>query len=217
MKLKDLESHLSHVRPFAAPKWHLEQYPTSAHLAARMLYTAESMYSDICDSHVVDLGTGAGMLAIASAMMGAGHVTAVDIDTDALAVCRENLRECECEDLVDLVHADLGGEQIPLRGGAQFDVVVTNPPFGTKNSAGIDVRFLQHAVGLAPVVYSLHKSSTREYLKKRAADWGCDFEVVAEMKFDIPQMYKFHKKKSVDVMVDLIRLERKPPSNSGRR
>ena len=31
-------------------------------------------------------------------------------------------------------------------------------------------------------------------------------EVVAEMKFDIPAMYKFHKEKSVDVRVDLLRL-----------
>ena len=32
--------------------------------------------------------------------------------------------------------------------------------------------------------------------------------MIAEMKFDIPQMHKFHKKKSVDVEVDLIRLHR---------
>lgn len=31
-------------------------------------------------------------------------------------------------------------------------------------------------------------------------------KVVAEMKFDIPNMYKFHKQKSVDVEVDLIRV-----------
>ena len=36
--------------------------------------------------------------------------------------------------------------------------------------------------------------------------WGLDVEVVAQMKFDIPNMYKFHKQKSVDVDVDLIRI-----------
>jgi predicted RNA methylase len=30
--------------------------------------------------------------------------------------------------------------------------------------------------------------------------------LAAEMKFDIPQMYKFHEQKSVDVEVDLLRL-----------
>jgi len=36
--------------------------------------------------------------------------------------------------------------------------------------------------------------------------WGLNAEVVAEMKFDIPNMYKFHKQKCVDVNVDLLRI-----------
>ena len=46
--------------------------------------------------------------------------------------------------------------------------------------------------------------------KKRCAaeEWGVKLEVVAELKFDIPQMYKFHKKKSVDVEVDFLRFEK---------
>ena len=35
---------------------------------------------------------------------------------------------------------------------------------------------------------------------------GLDVEFAAQMKFDIPNMYKFHKQKSVDVDVDLIRI-----------
>ena len=38
-------------------------------------------------------------------------------------------------------------------------------------------------------------------------DWGFpDSEVVAEMRFDIPKSYDFHKSKSKDVEVDLIRI-----------
>ena len=38
-------------------------------------------------------------------------------------------------------------------------------------------------------------------------DWGFpDSEVVAEMKFDIPKSYNFHKAKTKDVEVDLIRI-----------
>ena len=38
-------------------------------------------------------------------------------------------------------------------------------------------------------------------------DWGFpECEVVAEMRFDIPKAYKFHKSKSKDVEVDLIRI-----------
>jgi rRNA N6-adenosine-methyltransferase METTL5 len=55
-------------------------------------------------------------------------------------------------------------------------------------------------------VYSLHKTSTRSHVVRRASRWGTA-EVIAEMKFDIPKMYKFHKKNNVAVEVDLIRVE----------
>lgn len=89
------------------------------------------------------------------------------------------------------------------------DTVVCNPPFGTKNNAGMDVRFLQTAVRLARrAVYSFHKSSTRAYLQKLVTDkWQIQFTVVAEMQFDIDRMYKFHKEKTRDVAVDLIRID----------
>ncbi|KAJ2706143.1 Methyltransferase-like protein 5, partial [Coemansia spiralis] len=90
----------------------------------------------------------------------------------------------------------------------QFDTAVLNPPFGTKpGNKGIDVLFLQAACAMATgAVYSLHKSSTREYLVKKAASWGFHCEVLAELRFDVPMMYRFHKKKSVDIEVDLLRL-----------
>ena len=72
----------------------------------------------------------------------------------------------------------------------------------------MDVQFLRAAVRLARrAVYSFHKTSTRDYLVRTLQDeWNLDVKVVAEMKFDIPNMYKFHKQKSVDVEVDLIRV-----------
>ena len=83
-----------------------------------------------------------------------------------------------------------------------------SPPFGTKNNEGIDVQFLKTAIRLAKrSVYSFHKTSTRPFLLKLLNEkWGLNAEVVAEMKFDIPNMYKFHKQKSVDVEVDLLRV-----------
>lgn len=43
-----------------------------------------------------------------------------------------------------------------------FDTVVMNPPFGTKNNAGIDMKFLKMGLDLScDSVYSLHKSTTR--------------------------------------------------------
>ena len=89
------------------------------------------------------------------------------------------------------------------------DTVVTNPPFGTKNNAGMDLRFLRTATRLARrAVYSFHKTSTRSFLLSQVRDvWGMKVEVVAEMKFELPKVYKFHKEKSVDIEVDLVRVE----------
>lgn len=97
------------------------------------------------------------------------------------------------------------------------DTVMTNPPFGTKpDKAGMDAEFLKLACRLATrAVYSFHKTSTRSYIVSLAKSLPKveNVTVVAEMKFDIPQTYKFHKKASVDVLVDLIRVQLKNESS----
>jgi predicted RNA methylase len=44
---------------------------------------------------------------------------------------------------------------------------------------------------------------------KKGIEFGFPGEVIANLNYDIPAMYKFHKKKSVDIQVDLIRFEKK--------
>jgi predicted RNA methylase len=44
MKLRYLETALSEVDVFEEPKIELEQVPTSAHIAARMIHTAAEVY-----------------------------------------------------------------------------------------------------------------------------------------------------------------------------
>uniref|UniRef100_A0A3B4XAT2 Methyltransferase 5, N6-adenosine n=1 Tax=Seriola lalandi dorsalis TaxID=1841481 RepID=A0A3B4XAT2_SERLL len=63
---------------------------------------------------------------------------------------------------------------------------------------GMDMQFLKAALTMAKtVVYSLHKTSTREHIQKKANNWGVKMEVIAELRYDLPASYKFHKKKSV--------------------
>jgi len=91
-----------------------------------------------------------------------------------------------------------------------FDTVLMNPPFGTRRQ-GIDVAFLRSALSLCTrngVVYSLHKSSTRAHLAHLAETWGVGCALVAELKFDIPATYAFHKADSLDVDVDLLRFSK---------
>ncbi|GBG28064.1 6-phosphofructo-2-kinase/fructose-2,6-bisphosphatase 2 [Hondaea fermentalgiana] len=209
MKLKQLESALSHVEPFREPRWDLEQYPTSAHIAARILYTADASFDDIEDKTVLDLGCGTCMLGIAAQILGSAYTLGVDLDPNALAVAVDNIEEMEVD--IDLINANVLDGSLPLPA-ASFDTVVMNPPFGTRNK-GADVAFIETALRLSrKAVYSLHKSSTRDFLQRKAnKDWEVSFEVIAQLRFDIPKMYKFHKKQSADVMVDLIRLCKPDP------
>ena len=99
-----------------------------------------------------------------------------------------------------------GEDGIPMADNS-VDTVLTNPPFGTKDNAGVDVQFLRTACRLARrAVYSFHKRTTRGFLISIVEEWGYKASVVAEMDFDIPQSYHFHNQKTKDVAVDLIRV-----------
>jgi putative methylase len=72
-------------------------------------------------------------------------------------------------------------------------VALTNPPFGTKNNAGVDLMFVQAGLAAAQVVYSMHKTSTRRFVQKRCGQLNADAEVVARLRYDLPRTYKFHR------------------------
>ena len=68
------------------------------------------------------------------------------------------------------------------------------------------MKFLQNALSITSnVVYSLHKTSTRDYILKMAKEWNSEAEVLAELRFDLRKTYKFHQKQSLDIAVDFIR------------
>ncbi|MFB6216919.1 MAG: METTL5 family protein, partial [Candidatus Aenigmatarchaeota archaeon] len=84
----ELKKKLSRVEGFSQPRVELEQYVTPPELAADLIHTAY-MQGDVEGKEVVDLGTGTGILAIGAALAGA-QVTAVEKDSDAIEIAREN-------------------------------------------------------------------------------------------------------------------------------
>eukprot|EP01079_Euglenida_sp_SAG-EU17-18_P002241 gene2241-3118_t len=196
MKLKHLESALCGVEVFAKPKVQLEQYITPPHLAAQLLL---HMHEDgnVEGCNILDLGCGTGMLGIGCAVLGAGQVTGVDLDPAALAIASENVAEFELDGVVGLMLGDVRKTVPSLRRGGMFDTAVTNPPFGTKDNAGLDMLFLHAAV----------QSSTRAHVLSKARSWGCKARVVAELRYNLDASYKFHKKASKDIAVDFICVE----------
>ena len=55
----------------------------------------------------LDVGTGSGILAICAGLLGAGDVTAVDIDPDAVRVAKENMEKNGLQGKVDVRQGDL--------------------------------------------------------------------------------------------------------------
>lgn len=64
-------------------------------------------------------------------------MTGIDVDEDALAVCRHNIEEFEMDNISVECHdiKCLGSDVIDRLKG-HVDTVIMNPPFGTKHNEG---------------------------------------------------------------------------------
>jgi len=195
----DLAIALQKVNPHPKPAVALEQYTIPADLAAEILFTACYAHDDIQGKRVLDLGTGTGRLALGASVLGARTIVGVDIDTSSIRVASQSAKFLHAR--VSWVVADIG----TIRG--PFDTVVMNPPFGTKQPH-TDIQFLQCAQNLAPVIYSIHKSSTRNFLEQWLQNQALKGERITSTKMEIPRQFSFHRKPKRFVEVDVFRILR---------
>ena len=193
---RQLEIQLGKLKILQSPQLRLEQYPVSAKVAAELLHMAGFEHHDL-QGKTIDLGTGTGRLAIGAATMGSKQVTGVDIDERSITLARENAIAAGVR--VEWVVSDI--KEVV---GA-YDTVIMNPPYGTRSSHA-DVQFLERAFELAPVSYSIHKSSTREFLRRVIERKNRRIDAVRSMSLDIPHLFPFHQKKWEKVDVDLYRI-----------
>ena len=193
---RQLEIQLGKLKILQTPQLRLEQYPVSAKVAAELLHMAGFEHHDL-QGETIDLGTGTGRLAIGAATMGSKQVVGVDIDERSIALARENAIAAGVR--VEWVVSDI--KEVV---GA-YNTVIMNPPYGTRSSHA-DVQFLERAFELAPVSYSIHKSSTREFLRRVIERKNRRTDAVRSMSLDIPHLFPFHQKKWEKVDVDLYRI-----------
>jgi putative methylase len=204
MKLKNLEMALQRLAGFSRPRAALEQYQTPAPLAARLLYHA-LMKGDIGGHPVTDLGSGTGVLAIGAALLGAGPVTGVEIDEKAVTVAEENAGLLEVD--VEFMVADVKDPSLPGRIGS-CDTVIMNPPFGAQN-VHADRPFIDLALSLAPVTYSIFNAGSIQFVTAYTKDWATVDEKIGGA-FPIKRTFAFHTKDVQEIGVEIVRLKRKP-------
>jgi len=217
----DLERFLSSIQVNLKPKASLEQYTTSEHIAAIMLYIAAYTNNDIAHKRVLDLGCGTGRLSLGAAFLGAETVLGVDIDRDVLKVAVTNAQNTGLTANTAWVNGD-----ISVVNGC-FDTVLQNPPFGVQ-TRNADRAFLVKALASGKLIYSLHnhpevdkrligmlKSSgsglfevqPSAFLKRFIEQHGGVIRNVYAMLMTIPKMFDFHIKEHHDFVIDLYVIE----------
>ncbi len=198
MRRKRLEIALQKLRPLESRSARLEQYETPAAVAADILWEAFSA-GDIHGRSVADLGCGNGVFCIGAKLMGADRAVGIDLDPGAVRVAGENASSLGVA--VELVEGDVSSLAGP------FDTVLMNPPFGAQTRHA-DRAFIEKALSLAPVTYSLHNDGTQEFVGGMVGALGGRSGAIKRYKFEIPYAFEFHRKANETISVVLLRLER---------
>ncbi len=196
---KELEILLERCNGFEKPSARLEQYVTPAPIAADLLNLAV-LKGDIAGKRVFDLGCGTGRLAIAASLLGAVSVTGFDIDPAALEIAGMNAERLDSVIKWRSLDAAALDEEC--------DTVIENPPFGVKKK-GADRAFLNASIKAGKVIYTMHKTTTRDFIQDYIKRLGGVITDLATVDFDLPHSYGFHKKRVKRIEVDIYRIERR--------
>ena len=201
MKLKNIISELESLETFSSPKDYLEQYQTPPSVAGEMIHYISNNYT-LKNYSIADLGCGTGILGISAALCGCENVFLFDIDEEALETAKSNIQNLGLEDKIQIIQTDVNQLRQWNKLNKFFDLVITNPPFGIRSENGADVEFLKTASYICNnTIFSLHKFSTNNYLKKFYEKNGITNIKSFKIEYNLPKTYKFHKKKEKNIEV----------------
>lgn len=193
---KTLARVLQQLKGFEKPKIRLEQYMTEPEVAADVLWECY-MQGDTVDKTVADLGAGTGILGLGMLLLDASKVFFVEQDAEAIAIAKSNLALLE-EEGYELGEAVFIVDKVE-NFNESVDVVVQNPPFGTKEKHA-DKVFLERAFIVGKVVYSLHKTATKAFVEAITKDH--EFSVDRYKNYSYPLKASFsHHRRAVELIL----------------
>ena len=222
MKKRHLEIILDSLKPHPRPKSYLEQYTIEGKLASEILFFAKE---DILNNFVIDLGCGTGKLAIGAKLLGAKKVLGIDIDKETIEFAKENVKGMAHIDIVNKLNLDINDcinnivflQEDVKNINENFinkykpdeeikNIVIQNPPFGSQKKYA-DRVFLDKALEIGDVIYTIHNTPTREFVINYIKEKERTITNIFQANFRIPKIYEFHKKKYLEVPVDIYRIE----------
>nr|MDO8135310.1 METTL5 family protein [Candidatus Njordarchaeum guaymaensis] len=183
------------------PKLKFEEYSLDPKSASTILYTAFSQ-GDVQGKRVIDLGSGTGILSIGAAILGARCVVGIDIDKDLIRTAIDNMNNSNVR--VEFVCGSIDC----IRG--LFETTIMNPPFGSWRR-GLDAKFLDRALIISSVIYSVHKASDKSdmFLRKKVAAKGGEIGKLGNVEITLPRLFDFHRKAKYKVNANFYRTIRK--------
>jgi len=95
-------------------------FGTGDHPTTSMCLKAIETFVKPTDS-VIDVGTGSGILSIASHLLGVQRIKALDIDEMAVNVAKENFKKNHCDDAIEAVPGNLLKNE-----NEKFNIVIAN-------------------------------------------------------------------------------------------
>lgn len=204
MSKSELAVILSSLKGFYEPKMRQEQYSMDSEIGAFVLWNAYLM-GDIDSRRIADLGCGTGILGIGALLLGAKQLFFIDSDEKALETTKDNISKVKSESY-NLGKAEFMCEDI-RNVNIKADVVLQNPPFGTKVKHN-DIFFLEKALKTAPTVYSFHKSETKSFLMEFAAKHNAKITHYWDFKFPLKATLAFHRRQIHRINASCFRLEK---------
>lgn len=200
---RDLEIILSKLKTFEKPSLALEQYPTPSYIAAEWVWNM-ALKGEVAGKVIVDAGCGPGIIGIGLLLLGARKVIFIDKDHEIMLICQQNYERIKEE--YEIGQAEFITHDFSVFDG-EADIVVQNPPFGTKQEHA-DKKFLEKAFATAPIVYSMHKWSTQKFIEAISKDYGFKITEVWRYEFPIKATFAFHEKPRQMIDVGLWRMEK---------
>ena len=133
-----------------------KQFSISQEHAALKLGTDAVLLGSLTEfenpNSILDIGTGTGILALMMAQKYTCHITAIDIDENAIIDAQTNVQTSKWSDRISVQQISL--QDFIKKSSSQFDGIICNPPFFSNSLQNLNETksIARHTITLTPAI-----------------------------------------------------------------